>query len=386
MPEFDRRPRRNSRNRKFQSGGQRVAVKRKENFAVSILSGLFPWKGDKVGDVVRKIILLASLVLLIWAGMQIVDFYILRDLRTDRERQGLVDIRNSYAGEEFFEMNISQLGAASDLTTDAIRVIGEYWEFYEMNNDFVGWLEIYPIVQYPVYQADDNEFYLNHNHEKWPTTNGTIFADWEGRFTPYGRPHNTIIYGHNLQTKNLFQPLLNYRPNNTSSMDSFEFLKLNPTIVFDTLYERGNYKIFGVIQTNVRRTQGDVFDYWNYVYFRNKAHFDSFAAGVLDRSMYYTNVDLEYGDEILMLSTCDFSMFANGADSSIRLVVVARRVRDNEFAGFTPEEIDAFIDNRGVNEHGQLNRKMFESYYDLRHPAGWAGRNWDLNYIKDFEG
>jgi sortase B len=384
MPEFDRRP--VKRNRHGGRSGQRTVVRRKENFAVSIMRGLFPWKGDAAGDVTRKIVLLASLALLIWSVILIVDYYVLRDMRSDQERQGLIDIRNNYEGAEFLEMYLPRWQGSGDSEGGTFQVIGEYLEFYEMNDDFIGWLEIYPIIQYPVYQSFDNEFYLNHNHERQPTTNGTVFTDWEGRFTPYERPHNTIIYGHNLQTKNLFQPLLNYRPNNTSAMDSFEFLKLNPTIQFDTLYERGHYKIFGVIQTNVRRHQGDVFDFWNHVYFDSKTQFDNFIAGILDRSMYYTNVDIQYGDEILMLSTCDFSVFANGDDSSLRLVVVARRVRDNEFALFTEAEIDAFIDNRGVNEYGQLNRKMFEAYYNLRFPNGWAGRNWDLNYIKDFEG
>jgi sortase B len=383
MPEFDRRPAKRRRRR------------RKENIAVSILRGLFPWRGDGTGDIVRKFILIASLGLIVWAGIQIIEHEVWNPARTDREREELIGLRNNYEGEEFTHVYLPRF-QSSDLTTDAITVIGEYWEFYERNDDFVGWVEIYPIIQYPVYQyayfndygiwTGDNEFYLNHDHDRNPTTNGTIFSDWEGRFTPFERPHTTIIYGHNLQTKNLFQPLLNYRPNNTSAVDSFEFLKKNPTIIFDTLYERGNYKIFGVMQVNVWRDQGEVFDFWNHVYFRNKTHFDNFIAGILDRSMYYTNVDIEYGDEILLLSTCDFSMLHNGADSSIRLVVAARRVRDNEFALFTEAEIDAFIDNRGNNAERQSNRRMFDTYYTMRGIDGWAGRNWDLNYIKDFEG
>ncbi|MDR2558526.1 MAG: hypothetical protein LBC86_03140, partial [Oscillospiraceae bacterium] len=223
MPEFDRRPVR--KNRHGTHGGQRV-IRRKENLAVSILRGLFPWKGDKAGDIVRKIILFGSLALLVWASMAIFDFYILRDIRSDQERQELVDLRDDYDGPEFFEMHPPRFGD-SDLITDAVTVIGEYWEFYERNDDFVGWVEIYPIIQYPVYQhafydeygqwTGDNEFYLNHDHDRNPTANGTVFADWEGRFTSFERPHNTVIYGHNLLTKNLFQPLLNYRPNNTSA-------------------------------------------------------------------------------------------------------------------------------------------------------------------------
>jgi len=387
MPEFDRRPVRKPNNR-------RRAYRRKESFVVSVLRGLFPWKGDSAADVVRKIILVCSLGLIVWATATMVDFYVLRDIRSTEEMQPLIDLLENYTGDDFYDMPIPRSGnQGSDNEHETVTVIGQYLQFYELNDDFVGWLEIYPIVQYPVYQSvvyneagvrvGCNDFYLNHNHERNPTTNGTIFADWEGAFTPTERPHNTIIYGHNLRTKNLFQPLLNYRPNVTSGVDSFEFLKRNPTIQFDTLYEHGHYKIFAVFQSNVDEPLGEVFDYWNHVYFRSKSHFDNFMAEILDRSMYYTNVDLEYGDEILMLSTCDFSMFTNGDYTSIRLVIAARRVRDNEFAGFTEAEIDAFIDNRGSNADGQLNRRMFEAYYNMR-GRQWAGRNWNPNYIKDF--
>lgn len=387
MPEFDRRPGR-------KPNSHRAVYKRKENVVVSIFRGLFPWKGDNAAEVVRKLILVISLGLIIWAAAEIIDAYVLNRNRLEEEMRQVIDIKKSYQGEEFIGMHIPRSGSQGDASNDAVQVIGEYWEFYELNDDFVGWVEIYPIVQYPVYQSavynDDgvrigcNEFYLNHNHERRPTTNGTIFADWEGAFTPTERPHNTIIYGHNLLTKNLFQPLLNYRPNATSGVDSFEFLKQNPTIVFDTLYERGNYKIFAVFQSNVDSPLGEVFDYWNYIYFRSKSHFDNFVADILDRSMYYTNVDLQYGDEILMLSTCDFSLFTNGDYTSVRLVVAARRVRDNEFAGFSEAELDAFIDNRGTNADGQLNRRMFEAYYNMR-GRQWAGRSWEPEYIKDFE-
>ncbi|MCL1822722.1 MAG: hypothetical protein FWG44_00825, partial [Oscillospiraceae bacterium] len=145
------------------------------------------------------------------------------------------------------------------------------------------------------------------------------------------------------------------------------------------------YKIFAVFQSNVKPPNGEVFEYWKQIYFSSKSHFDNFVADCLDRSMYYTNVDLEYGDELLMLSTCDFSMFANNDDSSVRLVIAARRVREDEFARFTEEELDAFIDNR-FGENGFVRRKMFDAYYKSFYPNGWTGRNWNLNYIKDFKG
>jgi len=393
LPEFDKRPIKKPDGPTGIPGekGSRSAVRQKplvrhrENLAVSVLHGLIPWKGDSKADIIRKIIFLASLALIIWSAILITNFYVLRPARLRNEQMRILEIRNNYAGEEFFDVPAWQLSGSGGAEGEVVTVIGEYMDWYNLNNDFVGYLEIYPFIQYPVYQAENNEFYLNHNSEKRPTANGTVYADYEGIFTPTERPHNTIIYGHNLMTKDLFQPLTMYRPNHVSGVDSFEFLKTNSTITFDTLYARGDYKIFAVFQSNVRPAQGEVFRYWDNIYFDSKTHFDSFVADILDRSLYYTNVDLQYGDELLLLSTCDFSIFANGSDSSVRLVIAARRVRENERPGFTQEETDAFIDNRGTDENDFLKRKMFEEYYRVRVPAGWAGRNWDLNYIKDFE-
>ena len=48
---------------------------------------------------------------------------------------------------------------------------------------------------------------------------------------------------------------------------------------------------------------------------------------------YNPDVDLQYGDEVIVLSTCDFTTFAHVKD--IRFVVFARRVREGE-----SEEVD----------------------------------------------
>jgi sortase B len=398
LPEFDKKSSKKPPNVPEVSGGSnsgRRIIRRKESIAASIFHGLFPWKGDKVGDVVRKLIFLASLALITWAGIRVMEHYVFRPMQADIEQGELDDILKRYVGPEVVTIIVPAENDSPEAETKTVEIIGEYLEFFQMNNDFVGRVMIYPWVQHNVYQhtvynddgirIGDNEFYLFHNHNRAPTINGTIFADWEGVFTETERPHNTIIYGHNLQTRGFFMPLTYYRPG-AHGVDSFQFLKDHPIIRFDTLYERGHYKIFAIFQSNVREHQGEVFRYWDYVYFNNKSHFDNFVAEVLDRSLYFTNIDLEYGDELLMLSTCDFSIFANGSDSSVRLVIAARRVRNGESFLFSADEIEAFIDNRGVNEDGQLRRRMFGTYYDIRFPAGWGGRNWNPAYIKDFEG
>ena len=92
-----------------------------------------------------------------------------------------------------------------------VEILAEYLDYYEQNNDFVGWISLYPYIQYPVVQYTDNEYYLKHNFSGGYNENGTIFADYQGKITADSMPGNTLLYGHNLITNNYFQPLSNYR-------------------------------------------------------------------------------------------------------------------------------------------------------------------------------
>lgn len=363
---------------KKNSEKRRPPKKRKKMGPIeTFLSGVLPWKGDSVGEAVRKIVLLVSIIVLFAAGFIMLDFYVLRDRRNNEEVANYAEQRERSASDDVVTILMpdddddeSSANSGEDKNKD-VEVLAEYLPFYEQNNDFVGWIELYPYIQMPVVQTDDNEYYLKHTFDKGPNENGTIFADCRGKIGPGVMPGNTLLYGHNLITNNYFQPLSHYRK------EGMEFLKQNYLIEFDTLYERNKYFVFSVFLTNTNEQHGEVFDYWNTVYFRSKSQFDNYIAEVLDRSYFYTGVDLEYGDEILTLSTCDFSMF-----SDMRLVVMARKVRDDESL-----ELDTskFIDNSGFDENNNVRRKMFDAYYK-NYACEWGGRKWDPAYIKDFKG
>jgi hypothetical protein len=127
---------------------------------------------------------------------------------------------------------------------------------------------------------------------------------------------------------------------------------------------------------------GKYFDYWRRVYFPTKDDFYEYVVESLDRSHYHTGVDLQYGDELLTLSTCDFSML-----SDIRLVIVARRVRPGEEIDIDPE---TFINNRendGRTPDGFMKYKMFDAFYRMSNRnKGWARRQWDISWVEGLNG
>lgn len=362
--------------------------KKKQNLLMSIVTGLIPWKGDSVTEIFRKVIFLFSLAILVFALVLIINHFVVTMGQDPNAAGGtvvnedgeevayIIDLKN----QEATQAQIDKLPEGS--------INEEYAALYDANNDFAGWISIDGTnVDYPVMQSlpkdefvpcktyedygycsycegimdgteTETEFYLHHDFDRNYLFAGNIFADYEGIFGPNQMPNNTILYGHNMLYKYQFSALTNYR-------NDIQALKNFPVIDFNTLYQDNQYKIFAVFLTNVTEDLGEVFDYYNYVSFDNSDEFYHYILECMDRSMYETGVDIEYGDELLTLSTCDESLFKDG----VRLVVVARKVRENE----SPE-----VDTDKIVR--KSSRKYFEAY-DTAYGSKWDGRTWDTSLV-----
>ena len=244
-----------------------------------------------------------------------------------------------------------------------------YEEQYEQNNDLIGWITIDGTpIDYPVVQAEDNFYYLDKdiNHEY--TKNGSIFADYQCEFTSRTRPANIILYGHNMRTGPSFAKLTTYYPWYTGTASLQQYLT-SPIVKFDTIWEEGTYKIFGAMFVNTKEEHGEVFKYYKQRKITSEEEFYTYIAKIMDRSVFYTDVDLEYGDEILTLSTCYYPV----GQIDTRFVVFARRVRDGE-----SEEVDT---SKATINYDPL---YFDYYYQVM-GGKWGGRKWDTTKVKGFD-
>ena len=346
---------------------KKKGVKKKKQ---TVAQSLFPCKGDSTGEVIRKIVFLLAILTLIGATAVIIWFYFIRTDNLNKEMEEIQSYRNP-SSTDVISISVDVINNDGTTEQKEVTILEEYAKYYEINPDTVGYVEIYPWIGCPVVQTTDNDYYLMHNFYKEVTNFGTIFADYEVPITSESTPGNIVIYGHNLLTRNMFEPLSYYR-RGLPNQSGFEFFKDNYLINFDTLYEKNQYIIFAVFLTNTTENWGEVFKYQNCVNFGTKKEFDSYVAECLDRSYYYSGIDLEYGDELITLSTCDFSCL-----SEMRMVIVARKLRSNESPIL---DTDTFIDNSDYDENGRLKRKMCEAY-----GVPWAGRQWDTAWIKNFE-
>ncbi|MCL1788928.1 MAG: class B sortase [Oscillospiraceae bacterium] len=208
--------------------------------------------------------------------------------------------------------------------------LDEYKVLKTENPDTVGYIRIGTTkINYPVVQTDNNEFYLDRDFNKNASKGGWIFADYRNKFDDElalseNISDNTILYGHNITTGSFFSALTGYYRDTMNG--TLDFYKENPVIEFDTLYEKAEWKVFACTLFNTQEEYGEVINYWDFRDFAEEDEFQDYIKTITDRSVLSTDVDIEYGDKLLTLSTCYWPY----TNIDTRLVVFARKVRDGE--------------------------------------------------------
>ena len=192
-----------------------------------------------------------------------------------------------------------------------LEVLEEYQTLYNKNKKLIGWLKIDDtIIDYPVMQTVNNEYYLDHNFNQEYDKNGSLFLDKDCDVVR--RNTNLIIYGHHMKSGKMF--------GNLNSYSNEEYGKKHALIQFDTIYEKGTYEVMYVFRSRIYNEDEVVFKYYQFLDAASEAEFNSNMQEMAALSLYDTGVTASYGDELLTLSTCDSS------ETDGRFVVVAKRV------------------------------------------------------------
>lgn len=181
------------------------------------------------------------------------------------------------------------------------------------NQDVKGWLQIdNTIIDYPILQGTDNDYYLKHNYKKEYAKYGSIFAKNECDFLdPFS---NIIIYGHNMKDGQMFNELLKYIDKN--------FYNEHKTIKVATEQGENEYSIVSVFKSRVfYQDEENVFRFYNYTRLNNAEDYNTFIENCKKIQLYDTSTSAEYGEQLVTLITCEYSQ-ENG-----RFVVVAKKVR-----------------------------------------------------------
>lgn len=176
-------------------------------------------------------------------------------------------------------------------------MLEKYADLYRENSDLVGWLSIEGmVIDYPVMQCEDDEYYLHHDFYGQDSKYGCLYVRNRADVNTPGT--NFIIYGHNMKDGSMFGDLDLYRRES--------FFQEHPVICFDTLYEERTYEILAVFRSQVYNSDDDVFRYYQFYEAQTQEEFDDFYENIKELSLYDTGVTAEFGDSFLTLSTCAY--------------------------------------------------------------------------------
>lgn len=191
------------------------------------------------------------------------------------------------------------------------EILDEYKVLFNKNKSLIGWVKIADtIIDYPVMQASDNEFYLKHNFDHKKDANGCIFLDTSCDVITGNT--NWILYGHHMNNGKMFSSLIKYA--------NEDFYKEHKIIEFDTIYEKGKYEVMYAFRSRVYSSDEIVFKYYQFIDAYSSEEFDSYMEEMDKISLIDTGVTASYGDKLLTLSTCDYQ------EQNGRFVVVAKRI------------------------------------------------------------
>lgn len=259
----------------------------------------------------------------------------------------------------------------TDLTPVVNRPLTMDWDYLLSNNpDTRAWVSITgTMLNNVVVQSTDNEYYLNHDFFGENSVSGTVFSTYRNDWND-PNDKNKILFGHNMENGDCFAYVMHYVPDDKYA-EPLAFYKTHPTIQMATP-SGGNavYKIFAGIIVNTEPQYGEVFDYITKTRFDGADDFNSYIIEIMDRSWFFTDVDLTYGDELLTLSTCYWPI---RRDVDTRWVLFARKVRPGE-----SEEVDTSVAVRNYQA------KLFDYYYEMLDSPGWGGSVWDRSKLLSY--
>ncbi len=181
----------------------------------------------------------------------------------------------------------------------------------DQNSDFIGWISIEDTkLDFPVMYAPNNkDFYLRHDFNKEYSVYGVPYLDEKTTLGANDQSENLVIYGHNMKTGTIFGCLTGYK--------EAGYYQQHPYVQFDTVYGDGTYEVFAAFSIDVAADTSFVY---NQYVDMDEETYDTYVEEVISRSDVDTGIRPVYGEQLLTLSTCEYSS-DNG-----RYVVVARRV------------------------------------------------------------
>lgn len=182
-----------------------------------------------------------------------------------------------------------------------------YVDFYSLNETLPGisaWIKLEnTVLDYPIMRWTNNSYFLHHLPDGTGHRNGSIFLDYRNAVDFSDK--DTLIYGHESKTGDMFGILKSYRRQS--------FYEENPVIYIFT--PEKDYELILVagylVDSGVESPP---------LKFKDDADFMEHVAVIKQRSFFRSDVEVSAGDRLVSLCTCAYDY------TNARLVIVGKLV------------------------------------------------------------
>lgn len=222
-----------------------------------------------------KIILLGiCLVIFIYSAYNIYKYI--------KEENANKKLKNELIEDVITEVPSTEL----TINEEKIPISVDFSTLKEKNQDIVGWIYSKDTpINYPVVQAKDNQYYLHRLINGEYNASGSIFMDY--RNNPNLEDNNTIIYGHNMKSDEMFGTLQNYK-----NQEYYE----NHKIIYYFTQEK-SYEI-KLVAGYTASLEDDIYNL-NEINQEQKEK-------LLQKSDFKSDVNINQNDKLITLSTCSY--------------------------------------------------------------------------------
>ena len=255
----------------------------------------------------KKYIIILSLLIVILA---ISSFFIIKEFAENKKEIDIYDDLQEIVIEENTDID------TTNVDTEIEKSEGESSNKYNLeniakiNSDVVGWIKIGNTnIDYPVMQNGD--YYLHRNIYKNYSSHGTPYL---AEYCNIQYSDNLIIYGHHMNDNSMFAQLDNYKKH--SFYENHKYIKFYSYYNGKTIEK--TYEVAIAFKTVVYSDKG--FKYYNYTNFSDVQELNDFIENCRKLEFYNTGIDINYGDKLITLSTCEYSQ------KDGRIVVVAKQI------------------------------------------------------------
>ncbi len=158
----------------------------------------------------------------------------------------------------------------------------------KVNKDVKAWIYLEDtVIDYPVLQTTNNDYYLYHMFNGKENGAGSIFVDYRNE-NPF-KDFNTVLHGHRMKDGSMFKPLIKYS-------DS-DFYKDHKVIEITTPKQKYDCWVFAVATIPAN---SDLYQFYFYAE-EDKERYLSSINAINEIS---TDVQVDIDDKIVMMSTC----------------------------------------------------------------------------------